>query len=270
HAAGDGTILWVSGLYPGPCPPILSFSMGSLGFLTPFDFRDYKTVLGAAIKADVVVGVRTRLKCTIHDEMKHRMSDFAVSVDRGPSPLLTNVDVYCDDRFVLSSQGDGIILSTPTGSTAYSLAAGGSMVHPDVPGILLTPICPQTLSFRPIVFPDSVTLRLQVPDNATEVGWCSFDGRNAMALQKNWSVTVVSSKWPIPIMKPADVENDWFQGVMDSLNWNVRKAQGALDKGFERSRPFPCPPLPTHPCALLLTCRHTSGDTPCVGILLHR
>lgn len=85
-----------------------------------------------------------------------------VVIDRGISPFLTNLDVYCDGVFLTHVQGDGLIVSTPTGSTAYNLAAGGSMVHPQVPAILFTPICPHSLSFRPLIFPDHVQLCVQV------------------------------------------------------------------------------------------------------------
>jgi len=232
---GDGTIMWVNGLYNGPCPPIVSFAMGSLGFLTPFDFSDYKKVITRVMRNEMKVEIRTRLWCTVHNDMRRKIADFItlneVSVDRGPSPYLTNIECFCDDRFVCASQGDGIIVATPTGSTAYSLAAGGSMVHPDVPGMLLTPICASVLSFRPIVFPDSVTLRLQVPVDSSVSAWCSFDGRNAMSLSKGWSVTVITSKWPLPLVARSGGEDDWFNGVMETLNWNNRKVQG----GFART-----------------------------------
>lgn len=107
-----------------------------------------------------------------------------VTVDRGESPFLTDITCYCNDKFITTAQGDGIIVATPTGSTAYSLAAGGSMVHPDVPGILLTPICTQSLSFRPIIFPDSVTLRLEIPKDCPDTASVSFDGKDALTLKK--------------------------------------------------------------------------------------
>lgn len=77
-----------------------------------------------------------------------------VVLDRGISPYLTNLETYCDGSFVTHVQGDGLIVATPTGSTAYSLAAGGPMVHPQVPCVLFTPVCPHSLSFRPLMFPD--------------------------------------------------------------------------------------------------------------------
>ena len=84
-----------------------------------------------------------------------------VVIDRGPSPYLSNIDLYLDGKLITSVQGDGLIISTPTGSTAYAVAAGASMIHPSVPAIMITPICPHSLSFRPIVVPAGVELKVR-------------------------------------------------------------------------------------------------------------
>lgn len=83
-----------------------------------------------------------------------------VVINRGPSPYLSNIDIFLDGKYITSVQGDGLIVSTPTGSTAYAAAAGASMIHPSVPAILVTPICPHSLSFRPIVVPAGVELKV--------------------------------------------------------------------------------------------------------------
>lgn len=83
-----------------------------------------------------------------------------VVIDRGPSPYLSNIDIFLDGKHITSVQGDGLIVSTPTGSTAYAVAAGASMIHPSVPAIMVTPICPHSLSFRPIVVPAGVELKV--------------------------------------------------------------------------------------------------------------
>ena len=85
-----------------------------------------------------------------------------VVIDRGPSPYLSNIDLYLDGKLITSVQGDGLIVSTPTGSTAYAVAAGASMIHPSVPAIMVTPICPHSLSFRPIVVPAGVELKVRI------------------------------------------------------------------------------------------------------------
>lgn len=114
--------------------------------------------------------LRSRLKCIImrkgeeNKETKPPRTELLVLnevvVDRGPSPYLSNIDLFIDGKHVTSVQGDGLIVSTPTGSTAYAVAAGASMIHPSVPAIMITPICPHSLSFRPIVVPAGVELKV--------------------------------------------------------------------------------------------------------------
>ena len=106
-----------------------------------------------------------------------------VVVDRGSSSFLTNVSVYESGNLMTVVQADGMMIATPTGSTAYSAAAGGSMVHPNVPAILFTPICPHSLNFRPIVLPDYAVLELRVAKDARSPAWVSFDGKHRQELQ---------------------------------------------------------------------------------------
>jgi len=89
-----------------------------------------------------------------------------------------------DEHHLTTVQADGLTISTPTGSTAYSLSAGGSLVHPQIPAILITPICPHTLSFRPMLLPDSMELRICVPYNSRSTAWASFDGRGRVELKR--------------------------------------------------------------------------------------
>lgn len=84
-------------------------------------------------------------------------------------------------------QADGLCVATPTGSTAYSLSAGGSLVHPEIPTLLITPICPHTLSFRPMLLPDSMELRICVPYNSRSTAWASFDGRGRVELRRAYT-----------------------------------------------------------------------------------
>eukprot|EP00878_Enallax_costatus_P015779 GHUV01016535.1.p1 GENE.GHUV01016535.1~~GHUV01016535.1.p1 ORF type:complete len:178 (+),score=34.64 GHUV01016535.1:1134-1667(+) len=150
-----------------------------------------------------------------------------VVIERGISPFLTNLECFCDGGFVTHVQGDGLIIGTPTGSTAYSLAAGGSMVHPQVPCILFTPICPHSLSFRPLMFPDYCQLCIQVPVDSRGHVWASFDGKDRTELVPGDAVVIRLSKWPVPsVAAEADPSGDWFSAVRECLHWNLRKVQG--------------------------------------------
>ncbi|XP_055383306.1 NAD kinase-like isoform X3 [Condylostylus longicornis] len=153
-----------------------------------------------------------------------------VVVDRGPSPFLSNIDLFLDGKYITSVQGDGLIISTPTGSTAYAVAAGASMIHPSVPAILLTPICPHSLSFRPIVVPAGVELKVSISPDSRNTSWVSFDGRNRQELFHGDSLRVTTSIYPVPSICAQDQISDWFDSLAGCLHWNVRKRQKHLDE----------------------------------------
>lgn len=98
-------------------------------------------------------------------------------IDRGTSSSMVELLCYVDNDHITTVHADGLIIATPTGSTAYSMSAGGSMVHPLTPGMLMTPICPHTLSFRQMLFPDSTVLRIEVSPNSRCLASVSFDGQ---------------------------------------------------------------------------------------------
>lgn len=203
---GDGTVLYASWLFQRVVPPVLSFALGSLGFLTKFDFNDHQQILTQAFRDGVTISLRLRFEGTIMrshkrdddaenrdiveeligeevDDRKTHKPDRSfeilndVVVDRGPNPTMSTIELFGDEEHLTTVQADGICVATPTGSTAYNLAAGGALCHPENPVILVTAICAHTLSFRPIILPDTIVLRLGVPYDARSNSWASFDGR---------------------------------------------------------------------------------------------
>ena len=116
----------------------------------------------------------------------------------------------------------------PTGSTAYSMSAGGSVVHPAVPCILVTPICPHVLSFRSMVFPDSVVLRCYVPKDARSPAAIAFDGKYRRELHRGDSVQIEMSTYPVPTINRGDHSSDWLESLKRSFNFNARPRQNPL------------------------------------------
>eukprot|EP00049_Salpingoeca_infusionum_P012353 m.225504 g.225504 ORF g.225504 m.225504 type:complete len:569 (-) comp15160_c0_seq2:296-2002(-) len=248
---GDGTLLHITHLFQKRVPYVVCFALGSLGFLTQFNIQDYESVLTDVIQGNnMSVTPRLRLKCEVNTPEESMVeqesnplqkllaaqftSDEAVPhyrvlnevvIDRGPSPYLTQLDVFIDDKQVTQVQGDGLIIATPTGSTAYSLAAGGSMIHPGVPCILITPICPHSLSFRPIVVPATAVIKVGVPVSARNPAYLSFDGRNRQVLRRGAHVTLAHSSMAVPTINHIDPSVDWFNGISCILGWNQREAQ---------------------------------------------
>ncbi|EFE40783.1 hypothetical protein TRV_04475 [Trichophyton verrucosum HKI 0517] len=219
---GDGTVLFTSWLFQRVVPPILSFFLGSLGFLTNFEFSKYKEHLNQ-IMGDVGmrVNLRMRFTCTVYRSNPRNGSKAAAAeeferfevvnelvIDRGPSPYVSNLEVYGDDELLTVVQADGCIFSTPT-------------------AILLTPICPHTLSFRPMVLSDTLLLRIAVPRHSRSSAYCSFDGKGRIELRRGDYVTVEASQFPFPTV--VSQSGEWFQSVRRTLRWNVR---GAVQKGW--------------------------------------
>ncbi len=241
---GDGTVIWVSNLFPKGIPPVVSFSLGSLGFLTPHEFRNAPAVVDKMVKGGFELTLRARLQCTLWTRSGkssvHVPRSFNVLneivIDRGPSSymVLLNLSVDSDSsisaaKHITNVQGDGLIIGTPTGSTAYSLAAGGSMVHPGVPTMVVTPICPHSLSFRPILMPDAVTLKVTVPETARGSAYVAFDGRQQTELKKGDYVTVKMSRYPLPAVCKGDEHADWLNALNTGLNFNLREVQKAFE-----------------------------------------
>ncbi|KAF7222209.1 NAD kinase b isoform X3 [Nothobranchius furzeri] len=259
---GDGTLLYASSLFQGSVPPVMAFHLGSLGFLTPFKFESYKTEVAKVLEGNAAITLRSRLKVKVVKDMLQRTGQQPtcretqqehngllphghtnseagkvtlqlqvlneVVVDRGPSSYLSNVDLYLDGRLITSVQGDGVIVSTPTGSTAYAAAAGASMIHPNVPAIMVTPICPHSLSFRPIVVPAGVELMIALSPDARNNVWVSFDGRRRQEIQHGDCIKITTSCYPVPSICCHDLVYDWFESLAQCLHWNVRKRQARL------------------------------------------
>ncbi|KAF7507485.1 hypothetical protein GJ744_010416 [Endocarpon pusillum] len=241
---GDGTVLFTSWLFQRVVPPILSFALGSLGFLTNFEFDKYKDHLDRIMgDGGMRVNLRMRFTCTVwrvdrspgaergaveEGEQFEVLNELVI--DRGPSPYVSNLELYGDNELLTVVQADGCIFSTPTGSTAYSLSAGGSLIHPSIPAILLTPICPHTLSFRPMVLSDTLALRIAVPAASRSTAYCSFDGKGRIELKQGDYVTLEASQYPFPTVMRGG--NEWVESVQRALRWNVR---GAVQKGWGSS-----------------------------------
>lgn len=227
---GDGTVLYVSNIFQENVPPVMSFSLGSLGFLTNFEFENYDKSLEKLFTKKITTKLRMRLSCIVFREETGEITERQVLnelvIDRGPSPFISNLEVYGNGSLLTVAQADGLIIATPTGSTAYSLSAGGSLVYPEVNALCITPICPHTLSFRPIILPDSMILTIKVPKDSRSTAWCSFDGKNRLELFKGDKVYIRASEYSFPTVEAKKTE--FIDSIRRSLNWNQREPQKSL------------------------------------------
>eukprot|EP00986_Skeletonema_menzelii_P020029 scaffold29909_cov154-Skeletonema_menzelii.AAC.4 len=177
----------------------------------------------------ICISMRMRFDCRIFGSDGTLRARYAVLnevvIDRGSSPYLASLECFCDDVHLTTVQADGIIFATPTGSTAYSMAAGGSVVHPAVPAIMVTPICPHVLSFRSMVFPDHVVLRCYVPSDARSTACVHFDGKHRTELCRGDSVQIEMSPHPVPTINRVDHSADWLSSLKSNFNFNTRVRQ---------------------------------------------
>ena len=231
---GDGLVLHLSHMFQGAMPPVMSFAMGSLGFLTPFEmdrFKEHLLSMFSPAGSDVVMRDRLEAQITRNgvplEGKKFRVLN-ELSIDRGSSPYLSTLECRYGGTFLTSLVADGLIVATPTGSTAYSLSAGGSMVHPSVAGMLFTPVCAHSLTMRPMIFPTSQELEIIVPQVSRCSAWASFDGKRRQLLRRDDSVVVRECEYPLPTIVLADCTNDWFSSIQRSFNMNNRPAQKPL------------------------------------------
>jgi len=184
------------------------------------------------INNQICVSLRMRLECQVTNREGMVRARFnvlnEVVIDRGNSPYLAALECFCDDVHLTTVQADGIIFSTPTGSTAYGMSAGGPVAHPAVPAILVTPICPHVLSFRSMVFPDHVVLRCFVPEDARADAAVAFDGKYRRELHRGDSVEIKMSPYPVPTINRMDHSADWLSSLKRNFNFNTRVRQAPL------------------------------------------
>lgn len=149
-----------------------------------------------------------------------------VVIDRGPSPYSLQLDIYIDNNKLTTCFGDGIIIATPTGSTAYSMSAGGSIIQVNNHCICLTPLAPHSLSFRPIIFPSSAEIRLEKPKDGRTAAWVSLDGATRFKLEDGESVVIQGSNFPLNMvtLKSDNLTDLWAQRLTKMFGWNQRES----------------------------------------------
>ncbi|KAJ2774399.1 NADH kinase pos5 [Coemansia nantahalensis] len=223
---GDGTFLHVSSLFREQVPPIVPFSMGTLGFLLPFNVADFPTQLHRVIEGSTTLLPRMRLVYSKHGadgalDARGRLNiTNEACIHRGTYPHLTTISCYLNDHLLTTSVGDGIIVGTPTGSTAYSLSAGGPIVHPLVSSMIVAPVCPRSLSFRPLMLPSSATVRLQVHRQSRGRATAYIDGRDCGELLQGECIEIRRSPFPLMCVNRDDLAAGWALDINQLLKFN--------------------------------------------------
>jgi NAD+ kinase len=219
---GDGTYLRASRMTLGLEIPILGFNMGSLGFLTTYSANQLFDVVEKALKNQISYSHRSALQVRVFRKDKiHREFNVLndVVLERGSYSQLINCAMSIEKELVNTIRADGFIVSTPTGSTAYNLSAGGPLLHPEAKVFVVTPVAPHSLTSRPLIFPDDQVLCLQIQGENVRAHLI-VDGQRELEIGSQDEIHIVKSKFKHPMAK-ASVHN-FFLLLREKLKFGDR------------------------------------------------
>ena len=212
---GDGTLLSIAHLAAQREVPVLGVNLGRLGFLTEVPIDEFYVTLDSFLaRQEEVISPRLLLESGCRGKSYYCLND--VVINKGAVARMIQIGVWIDEKEIVALKADGLIVSTPTGSTAYSLSAGGPIVQPHVPALVLSPICPHTLSFRPMVVASSSRIRLQLLTAGEEV-YLTLDGQRGVTLGKNDVIEVKKAEFALKLV--SSPKRNYFDLLKEKLAW---------------------------------------------------
>jgi NAD+ kinase len=220
---GDGTLLAMAKAIAesGHDIPILAVNFGSLGFLTEITRPELQQSLDAVLAGRSMFDQRMMLNAQSTRGNESHMALNDVVFSRTALSRMIELSVSVGDQFVAAVKADGLIVATPTGSTAYNLAAGGPIVHPAMDALVLTPIAPHTLTNRPIVIPAEREVRVKsTSTNAGDEVYVTMDGQTGFGLQEGDELTITRADRPLRLVR--STTRSYFEVLRQKLKWNER------------------------------------------------
>jgi len=218
---GDGTLLSAARAVAHEGVPILAVNLGSLGFLTEIPLNELYVALEAVDQGQCPVELRSVLDCRLVRGEQCISRNFALNdvvVNKSAISRLVEFDLYIDDNFVFQYKADGVIIATPTGSTAYSLAAGGPVLMPSVEAFVVTPVCPHSLTHRPLVVTEKSQIELRI-ETGEEQAFLSIDGQVGLPVQQGDRVLCQRAAHKVKLMR---VRRTFFEVLRNKLKWGQR------------------------------------------------
>ncbi len=216
---GDGTMLNAARLVSERAVPILGVNMGGLGFLTEVSLDQLYPALEKVLAHEFSLDERLMLQASIHrhgEDVARATVLNDVVVSKGTLARMIEIQITVDGQSVTSLRGDGVIVSTPTGSTAYSLSSGGPIMHPSVQGLILTPICPHTLTHRPLLIPSYVSVEVSLTSR-DEGAMTTFDGQVVVSMTQGDTVTIRASDHRTQLIRFPD--RTYYEVLRKKLKW---------------------------------------------------
>jgi NAD+ kinase len=216
---GDGTMLSVCRLIKDREIPVLGVNLGGLGFITEIQKNELYDVLEKILNGECPLEERIMLTACVYRN-NERIAEFTVMndvvVNKGALARIIDLETYINDMYVTTFKADGLIVSTPTGSTAYALSAGGPILYPTLKSLVLSPICPHTLTNRPIVLPDDVLIEIILKSKGEDI-FLTLDGQIGFPLQMNDVIEVRKSPFKTKLITP--FEKNYFHVLRTKLKW---------------------------------------------------
>jgi NAD+ kinase len=218
---GDGTLLSAARVVAGRDIPLFAVNMGHLGFLTSIPVEDLYPELERALRGEHRIGRRRMIDCELRRDGQTIGSYSALNdvvITKSELARMIDLDTHVDNHFVAAYKADGLIIATPTGSTAYSLSAGGPVIFPSVSAFCITPICPHMLTNRPVIVPDSSVIQVLV--HGQDGTYLTIDGQVGEPLLKGDVVVCRSSPKTIQLIRPPKLL--FFDVLREKLKWGER------------------------------------------------
>jgi len=217
---GDGTFLsavrWIGDLNI----PVLGVKFGKIGFLAETEAKDLISAAENILNNEYTIKRRMRLEVQIRRQGKKVISETVLNdivINRAALARLASIATYINGHYLTTFKADGLIIATPTGSTAYSLAAGGPVVHPEVPGIIISPICAFTLTNRPLIVPDSIEIKLKLEKGASDI-MLTFDGQEGLDITDKDTIIVRKGSHPLSMITLPG--RHYFNVLKAKLRWS--------------------------------------------------
>ncbi len=209
---GDGTFLRAARLVGRTQKPIVGINIGKMGFLTEINARDLESALSRIKRGDYEIEKRIVLEAMFHNDSIYALNDIVIA--SGMSPRIMKLECYLNGEYLTTMEADGVIISTPTGSTAYSLSAGGPILTPEIDAVVISPVCPHTLGLRPIVVPANYRIKVVVRNNA---GLMIADGQNSFGVEKGEFVIIEKADYHVSFIKFPDLS--FYKVLREKLHW---------------------------------------------------
>ena len=216
---GDGTLLYSTRVYKGRVIPFFGFNLGTVGFIMELKFEDFEKHILAFLNRECIVKKRMKITGSLIENNEKIFSEEALNeivINKGAPSRMVDLSVYINNNLVTRYRSDGAIISTPTGSTGYTISAGGPIVHPDLNTLILSPICPHALNIRPIVVPKNSVIDIVLETKNVEC-YATYDGQIVRPFNTGNTIRIKQAEKSLNLV--TEENRNYYSILRDKLGW---------------------------------------------------